>query len=28
VVDKEREKLDAFAHTMEKLEKNMEMLKH
>jgi valyl-tRNA synthetase len=27
VVDKEREKLDAFAHTMEKLEKNLEMLK-
>jgi valyl-tRNA synthetase len=26
VVDREREKLDAFAHTMEKLEKNLEML--
>jgi valyl-tRNA synthetase len=27
VIDREREKLDAFAHTMEKLEKNLEMLK-
>ena len=27
VVDKEREKLDAFAHTMEKLENNLERLK-
>jgi valyl-tRNA synthetase len=27
VIDREREKLDAFARTMEKLEKNLEMLK-
>jgi valyl-tRNA synthetase len=27
VVDKEREKLETFAHTIEKLEKNIEMLR-